>query len=145
MPSKLEPGFAATYSMPRSRRTCTMRSEPGRTAARAFPPAGGRTAPASRSSCGADGAGAGVFDRGAPAGGACCALDSGTCVVIAAAPAAADAAPFRKPRRLTTSFLDFDTVVLLQRSGCLRPRSGRGSQTLSDCPAMAGHYVIEAV
>jgi hypothetical protein len=32
---------------------------------------------------------------------------------MAAAPAAAVAAPFRKPRRFTTSFLDLDTAVLL--------------------------------
>src|SRR5687767_215877 len=118
MPSKLEPGFPATYSMPRSLSTCTIRSDPGRTAARELPTAGGRTAPASRSSCAADGGGAGEFDRPAPAGGdGCasrvCAPVSETCVAMAAAPAAAVAAPFRKPRRLTVSFLDFATAVLL--------------------------------
>ena len=38
-PSKLDPGFAATYSMPRSFRTCVIRSDPGRVMARAARPA----------------------------------------------------------------------------------------------------------
>src|SRR5262245_34875188 len=103
-PSKLEPGLAATYSIPRSRITCTIRSEPGRMTVRSRAPATGRTLPASRLTCSADGGGAELFALPF-----CAASRSGigTEVPSAAAPAAAVAAPFRNPRRFTAIFFGF--------------------------------------
>src|SRR5262245_6817732 len=116
--------------MPRSLRTCTIRSDPGRTAARALPPVGGRTEPASRSSWVGDGAGA---CAAAPAGGAAAgALPCGEAVAsvdgtvaIAAAPAAALAAPFRNPRRFTASFLDFTVGSPRARAQDLRMKDSQ--------------------
>src|SRR5215469_15983837 len=103
-PSKLEPGLAATYSTPRSRRVWTMRSEPGRVMARVT--AGGRTLPASRSICVGDGGGA-PADETAPVFGAC-ASTNGVVVASAAAPAAAF---FKKPRRPREFFGDFAMIA----------------------------------
>src|SRR5439155_8110377 len=72
-------------------------------------PAGG-TLPASRCTCSGVGAGAGAGAAPCPAPPARCAAsasDIGTVVARAAAPAAAVAAPLRKPRRSTEAFVDF--------------------------------------
>ena len=59
-PSKLEAGFEATNSISRSLKVCTIRSDPGRFAARSGTE-GGRTFPTSRCSCSVDGAGISVL------------------------------------------------------------------------------------
>src|SRR6266850_5018127 len=107
-PSKLDPGLPAAYSIPRSRRTCTMRSEPGRTTARWPGRTGGRTLPASRSTCAGEGGGAGSGETFVPC--AATAPASGP-LVSAAAPAAAVAAPFRNPRRVTGRCVFFDLAI----------------------------------
>src|SRR5437773_11807691 len=117
-PSKLEPGLAATYSTPRSLRTCVMRSEPGRTTARAV--AGGLILPESRASCSGTGAGAPAAVGAAPGRPAPApwASDISAFVTSAAAPAAAlAAAPLRKPRRLTEAFLVFIVDLNMNLSG----------------------------
>src|ERR1044071_1754762 len=108
-PSKLDPGLPATYSTPRSRKTSTIRSEPGRTTAR-WPGRieVGRTLPASRSTCAGEGGGADSCEGVVPCAEA--ALVSGP-LVSAAAPAAAVAAPFRKPRRVTGPCVLFDLAL----------------------------------
>src|SRR5580698_9232688 len=113
-----------------------MRSEPGRVIRRTV--AGGRTFPASRSSCSCVGAGrppvGGAGAATAPLPGLC-ASASGEVVASAAAPAAA---LFRKPRRPTALFADFAIVspcwVRFPTSDFALCRSGfcpaRGHQTL---------------
>src|SRR5437660_1175610 len=115
-PSKLEPGFAATYSTPRSFRTCVMRSDPGRVIAR--PVAGGLTFPESRATCSGLCAGAPPAPGAAPGRAAPSpwASDLPAFVTSAAAPAAAlAAAPLRNPRRFTEAFLVF--IVYLHPCG----------------------------
>src|SRR5690242_17229992 len=91
-PAKDEPGLAHAYSKPSDLRTSTMKSDPGRPAARASPVGGG------------------VEDSPAAALGTaariCCAAAIGGFVTSAAAPAAA---PFRKPRRSNGDFLELAT------------------------------------
>ena len=127
IPSKLEPGLAATHSMPRSLRTWTIRSEPGLTAARApAASAGGRTAPASRSICCAVGGGTGA-SMAAPPAAACCGVPAiGASPPAAAAPTAAVAAPFRNPRRFTLCLdVATDRVSTLGRPSRIKSRSAR--------------------
>src|SRR5687767_13477494 len=139
IPSKLEPGFAATHSIPRSLRTWTIRSEPGLTAARAPGiTAGGRTAPASRAICSAVGGGGGALPPADPSCVACGVPALGAAPPAAAAPTAAVAAPFRNPRRLTLC-LDFATDPCLPcdlHAALLSSRhsthTGRVSGTASD-------------
>src|SRR5262245_60112007 len=93
-PSKLDPGFAATYSMPRLLMTSTMKSEAGFSMRRADEVRGGGSVSARSWAP----AGAGVR-----AGCGCCAAAAGTLgATSAAAPAAA---PFRKRRRPTEDLL----------------------------------------
>src|SRR5262245_4235102 len=101
-PSKLEPGFAATYSKPSVLKTSTMKSEPGRSMMR-DEMAGG--SPVSAANCAADGSGAPDLV------GADCAGSAATegAATMAAAPAAA---PLRKPRRSTCGLWDFAIVGL---------------------------------
>src|SRR5581483_7099117 len=104
-PSKLEPGLAAAYSMPRSLTVWTMRSDPGRVIARTV--AGGRTLPASRANWESVGPGA------LPAGvGASLGRRWASTMGVVTSAAAPVAAPFRKPRRPTEVFGDFAIFVL---------------------------------
>src|SRR5579872_3915446 len=105
-PSKLDPGLAAAYSMPRSRTVCTMRSDPGRVIRRAV--AGGLTLPASRASCASVGLGA--LPVWACAVAFRCASTTGAVVTNAAAPVAA---LFKKPRRPTEFLGDFAIMFSL--------------------------------
>src|SRR6266850_6463628 len=129
-PSKLDPGFPAMYSMPRSRRTWTIRSDPGRTTARSPDrgATGGRTLPASRSTCPGEGGGAesGAALLSCPAA----ALATGT-LVSAAAPAAAVAAPFKKPRRVTALSVFFDFAIFEP------PEKRQPDQVPTRCPIIA--------
>src|ERR1700722_16407231 len=109
-PSKLDPGLAAAYSIPRSRTTWTMRSEPGRVIRRTSA-AGGRIFPASRKSCASVGAGAPDGDDGLDGLLGACASPRGWGDTSAAAPAAPAAAFFRKPRRPTEVFGDFAITI----------------------------------
>src|SRR2546423_10078864 len=109
-PSKLDPGLAATYSTPRSFSTCVIRSDPGRTTARAT--GGGRTLPASRATWstvggGAPPSGGGVLGRLGPVPPPCASEISVWVTSAAALAAALAAAPLRNPRRLTAAFLVF--------------------------------------
>src|SRR5262249_59429658 len=99
-PSKLEPGFPATYSSSISFRTWTMRSDPDRWTARTL--TGGRTAVASLATCSWVGAGTAAAVL-VPLCAAACGVSVTRDAALAAAPAAA---PFRKPRRFNDpSFL----------------------------------------
>src|SRR6185503_8077769 len=120
-PSKLDPGLPAAYSIPRSRRTCTMRSEPGRTTARWPGRTGGRTLPASRSSCAGEGGGAASGETFVPC--AETAPASGP-LVNAAAPAAAVAAPFRNPRRVTGCCVFFVLAIFEPLPKARQPEPG---------------------
>src|SRR5262245_36776213 len=124
-PSKLEPGLAATYSMPRFRSTSTIRSEPGRTTAGPVT-AGGCTAPASRSICACVGGGAPPAAAAPPpaCGSSVVVAVAGTVAVNAAVPAAAVAvaAPFRNPRRLTR--VPFETAMCVVLCNDHRPPEG---------------------
>src|SRR5205809_5219505 len=94
-PSKLDPGFAATYSIPSDLITSTMKSEPGFSMIRVLTCAGlGAVSAASWASDGCGAVPAGAAPR--------CAFAAGAVATSAAAPAAA---PFRKPRRLREPFL----------------------------------------
>src|SRR5205809_3576911 len=112
-PSKLDPGFAATYSIPSDLITSTMKSEPGFSMIRVLTCAGlGVVSAASWASDGCGAVAAGAAPRCAR-----CAFAAGAVATSAAAPAAA---PFRKPRRLREAFF-FATVhspigSVLQRS-----------------------------
>src|SRR4249919_3341990 len=86
-PLKLEPGFAAQYSMPSVLSTSTMKSDPG------FSLPVTSTAP-----------------RASPV--ALCSTGCAPAIGAAAKPAAPAAAPFRKPRRPTGLFA-FDMVGLV--------------------------------
>src|SRR5438046_1509449 len=96
-PSKLEPGFAATYSNPSVLITSTMKSDAGCSTIRDRPPDGGVSVSAANW----------AFDGAAAAGragasGGCGSATDGW-VTSAAAPTAA---PLRKPRRSTEPFVD---------------------------------------
>src|SRR6266508_353547 len=97
-PSKLDPGFAGTYSMPRLLMTSTMKSDAGFSTIRDDAPRGGGSV--SARSCAAAG-GDGVPGR-AP-GGSCGAAPTGALRVTSAA--ALTAAPFKKRRRATEDLL----------------------------------------
>src|SRR5712692_3559578 len=97
-PSKLDPGLAATYSMPRLLITSTMKSDAGFSTRRADALRGGGSV--SARSCAAPGA-AGVAGRAAA--GSCAAPAIGA--LLATSAAALTAAPFRKRRRPTDDLL----------------------------------------
>src|ERR1700733_3980724 len=127
-PSKLEPGLAATNSMPRSLMVCTMASEPGLVMVRTE--TGGRALPASRASC--SGVGAGVVPAGAAATSVVwrCAIAAGVVVASAAAPAAA---LFKKPRRPTEFFLVFGMFTLLSHAWIIKSqKSNHKTQPVSE-------------
>src|ERR1044072_5329667 len=88
-PRNDDPGFAAAYSKPSDFSTSTMKSLPGRSTVYAAPAGGGSI---SDVICAGEGGGADGRDAAA-----CCALTAGALTTSAAA----DAAPFRNPRRLT--------------------------------------------
>src|SRR5712692_987689 len=95
-PSKLEPGFAATYSKPRVLITSTMKSDAGCSTSRdRAPDAGGSVSAAIWAFDGAAG------ERAGASGG--CGRATDGWVTSAAAPTAA---PLRKPRRPTEPFVD---------------------------------------
>src|SRR4029079_2829744 len=97
-PSKLEPGFAATYSMPSVLITSTMKSEAGFSTRRDETAAGGGSV--SARSCAPPGtAGAAV---GEAASGGCASAAAGA--LRATTAAALTAAPFRNRRRPTADF-----------------------------------------
>src|SRR5206468_1748909 len=96
-PSKLEPGFAATYPNPSVLIPSTMKSDAGCSTIRDRPPDGGVSV--SAPSWAFDGAAA--AGRGGGSGGCGSATDGW--VTSAAAPTAA---PLRKPRRSTEPFVD---------------------------------------
>src|SRR4051812_42108999 len=93
-PSKLDPGVAATYSIPRLLITSTMKSDAGFSTSRGDTPRGGGSV--SARSCAEDGV------TGAPSG-----VATGVCALavpgalLTTSPAAPAAAPFRKRRRPT--------------------------------------------
>src|SRR5215468_3358422 len=95
-PSKLDPGFSATYSNPRLLMTSSMKSEPGRSTVRAVP--GGCSV--SAASCAPD-----CVTRAGRSGGSCGAPATGA--PLATSAAALTAAPLRKRRRPTGSSLPF--------------------------------------
>src|ERR1051325_7720417 len=100
---KVEPGFAAQYSMPSDLMTSTMKSDPGRsvvyTSARG---AGGEVSAATR------------LADGNVVPGRACAVWAGACAPpapgFATRAAAPIAAPLRNPLRFTEGFLDFAMV-----------------------------------
>src|SRR5258708_7271324 len=96
-PSKLDPGLAGTYSMPRLLMTSTMKSEAGFSTIRDDAPRGGGSVSARNCAPAGDG---GVAGRGA--GGSCAAATGAPRVTSAAAPTAA---PCRKRRRATDDLL----------------------------------------
>src|SRR5712691_3237243 len=96
-PSKLEPGFAATYSNPSVLITSTRKSDAGCSTIRGRPPDGGVSVSAANWAF--DGA-AGAGRAGASGG---CGRATDGWLTSAAAPTAA---PLRKPRRPTEPFVD---------------------------------------
>src|SRR5438128_8693524 len=96
-PSKLEPGFAATYSNPSVLITSTRKSDAGCSTIRGRPPDGGVSVSAANWAF--DGV-AGAGRAGASGG---CGRATDGWVTSAAAPTAA---PLRKPRRPTEPFVD---------------------------------------
>src|SRR5713101_643129 len=96
-PSKLEPGFAATYSNPSVLITSTRKSDAGCSTIRGRPPDGGVSVSAANW---AFDAAAGAGRAGASGG---CGRATDGWVTSAAAPTAA---PRRKPRRPTEPFVD---------------------------------------
>src|SRR5262245_50202739 len=100
---KVEPGLAATYSMPSDLITSSMKSDPGRsvvyTSARG---GGGLVSAATRAALG----------KGVTALAPCpaCAASAGAIEGFATRAAAPAAAPFRNPRRSTEPFFDLGIV-----------------------------------
>src|SRR5436309_9620721 len=98
---KVEPGFAATYSMPSDLITSSMKSDPGRSVVYTSVRGGGGLVSAATSAAPGSGVGAVVL--------ACtgCGAAAEGFATSAAAPAAA---PFKKPRRFTEPFFDLGIV-----------------------------------
>src|SRR5262245_51892747 len=106
----VDPGLAATYSIPRDLMTSSMKSDPGRSVVYTSARGGGGLVSAATSAA----PGSGVTDLAAcPACAACeasgCASE-GFATMAAALAAALAAAPFRNPRRLTEPFFDLGIV-----------------------------------
>src|SRR5215470_10536349 len=103
---KVDPGFAAQYSMPSDLMTSSMKSDPGRSVVYTSARGGGLVSAAVRR---APGNGVAAAARACAAGAACGSAVEGL-ATSAAAPAAA---PLRNPRRLSgvlSPFLDLGIV-----------------------------------